>query len=30
MGGTYGAEDIEIQIYYKQDAPLEQIAVFYL
>ena len=27
LGGTYGAEELLIRIYYKQDAPLEQLAV---
>ena len=25
IGGTYGAEELQMQIYYKQDAPLEQL-----
>ena len=30
IGGAYGAEEHQTQIYYKQDVPLEQLAVFYL
>ena len=29
-GGTCGAKKHQTQIYYKQDAPQEQLAVFHL